>query len=586
MAFFKGTATDYQDFLNQLKNLVKDDHVSAAGIYDGGTGYAVGDTITLSGGTKYHEPELEVRGISSGDYISNAVVAAGGTGYVVGDELYPVGGTFSVGAVLEVTSVSGGVVTGVQINNPGICSSQPGNPVSTTTDGSGVNCTLTLTFTAGTGIITACHIADAGVYTAQASNPVAQNTTSGSGTGAKFDLTYTDTAWETKVDYRAYEATAAAISTAGTGYTTNDIVTVVGGSFTVAATVKILTVSGGVPQTIEVHTELGDYISTPDNPASTSGGTGSGLTLTMSWAYTVAEHQYLMIHNTTTDQYIGWKTEKETSPSDAFLVQCVGFSGFTSTSTPWGEQPGSSADGVHEDTYVPLSGGAAPATIYYWLNVNDKRVTGAFKIASVYPNMYVGAPNTLLTAAEWAYPQVILGCLARRVPYTYGGVDFAGMNNPGVQLAGSASYQGPGWLRMPDGQFKQILNWYISINNPQIWDYDINVGPTSGVNYPLPAVPNAWYDASTNWRALFSISHTTVPTYALKRINSEWIMIPVTLAEKSPALLFGNLDGIFCFNPDGAINAEDRIYIGSAIYRCFQNCNKSNRNYFYAIREN
>lgn len=590
MAFFKGQTTDYQAFLDVLKNLVKDDHISAASVLNGGTGYAVGDTITLTGGTKYHEPEFEVTGISSGDYVSNAVVAAGGTGYNVGDELYPVGGTFSVGAVIEVTSVSGGVVTGVQINNPGICSAQPSNPVSTTTDGSGINCTLTLTFTAGTGIVTAVHISDAGVYTTQATNPVSQNTSSGSGTGAKFTVTYTDTAWETKVDYVAQEATGAAISAAGTGYTANDIVTVVGGTFTEATTVKIDSVSSGVPTAVSVNT-AGNYSATPSNPASTSGGTGSGLTLTMTWADTVEERKYLMIHNTTTDQYLGFLTLKETTPSTAYVIQLAGFTGFNSVSTPWDEQPGSTVENTdNEDCYVPLSGGGSPATIYYWISVQDLRIVASFKVASVYPNMYVGGIDPFLTATEYAYPQLILGCIARKSPYTYGGTDFAGMNNPGVQAAESSAYGGPGWLRRPDGVLRQVANWEVVSGNPSLLQTDdvVQITPCAGTNYTTPAIPNAWYSSSHNWQELFNVE-TIIPSSQdeLKRINDDFMIVPCTLVtEHVERRIYGTMIGVFCINPDGVINAEDRIYIGTDVYRCFQNCAQSNRNYFFAIKEN
>lgn len=589
MAFFKGTATDYHDFLDTLKALVQDDHISVADILNGGTGYAVDDTITLAGGTKSHEPEIRVMSTSNGDYISNAVVAAAGTGYIIGDKIYVVGGTFSVAAELEVLTVSGTTVLTVQINNPGICSAQPGNPVSTTSDGSGTGCTLTLTFTAGTGIITACHIADAGVYTTPASNPVAQNTTSGSGVNAEFTLTYVDTAWEVKQDYEAEEATAAAISAAGTGYAANDIVTVVGGSFTVAATVKVLTVSGGVPQTVEVYTEAGNYLTTPSNPAATSGGTGSGLTLTMTWAAQVEENKYLMIHNTTSDQYIGWRALKETDPEEAYLLQCAGFTGFNTVNTPWEQQPGATCvDDSHDGTYVPLSGGGSPATITYWLSVQDLRIAGAFKVASVYPNMYLGGIDTFLTTDEWAYPQLIMGCNTRRYPYTYGSHDFAGMNNPGAfGIPGGTSWPGPGWLRTPDGTLRQVANWRISSGNPTYNETEVNISPAGGTTYGLPGVPNNWWSASDNWREMFTES-ISIPgsQQELLRVATEFMLLPSTISSKTYNTLYGNMAGIFGFNPDADINTEDQIYIGSAVYRCFQNCNKSNRNFFFAIREN
>lgn len=588
MAFFKGQATDYHDFLTILKGLVQDDHISAASVYDGGTGYAIGDTITLSGGTKTHEPEIEVRGISSGDYATGATVAAGGSGYVVGDELYPASGTYIVTPVLEVTSVSGGAVTAVQINNPGICSSQPTNPVTTTSDGSGTGCTINFTWTAGTGIITNIHIADAGVYTTQASNPVSQNTSSGAGTGAKFEVTYTDTAWEVKVDYKAYEATGVVISAAGTGYTLNDIVTVVGGTYTAATTVKITGVSAGVPTSVAIDTEAGNYSTTPSNPASTSGGTGSGLTLTMTWTYQVAENKYLMIHNTTSDQYVGWRAFKETSPETAYVLQCAGFTGFNSLSTPWEQQPGATVASTSSDgTYVPLSGGGSPATVYYWLSVQDLRIVCAFKVASVYPNMYLGGIDTFLTTDEYAYPQLIMGCIAHARPYTYGAIDFAGMNNPGAwSVPGGTNYPGPGVLRCPDGSIKQVANWEQSSGNPVYEDEEINISPSGGTTYGNPAAPNNWFQTTHNWREMFTEA-VSIPGWqqALKRVADDFMLLPSVLSSKDYNQLYGNMRGIFGINPDGAITAEDQIYIGSDVYRCFQNCAKSTRNFFFAMKE-
>lgn len=500
MAWFKGTGTDFWDILDVIKNLAKDDHISVAAINTAGTGYAVGDTITLAGGTKYHEPEIEV------------------------------------------TGVSGGVITSV-------------------------------------------HISDAGVYTAQASNPVAQNTTSGSGTGADFNLTYLDTAWETLVDFEAEEATVAAIGTAGTGYTADDVVTVVGGSFTVATTVQIDTVGGsGEALTVSVYTEAGEYITTPANDAATSGGTGTGLELTMTWAATTDERKYLMLHNTTTDQYIGWKAFKWTTPEDAYLLQCNGFTGFDSVSIPWDQHPGSMAD---KDDYVPLSGGGAPATVNYWLSIQDLRITGSFKVASVYPNMYLGSPDPFLTAGEYAYPQLILGCMARKSPYTYGAADFAGMTNPGA-WNDHASYDGPGYLRTPSGTLEKVLNWHASGSNFIVKTDDyVNIGPAGGSDYTRPDAPNQWYTTSRqNWREIFTESLAIATDQdALKRVNSLFMLVPCPLVSKTNNRLYGHLRGIFALDPDAAANAEDRIYIGSVVYRCFQNATKSNKNYFYCIRE-
>lgn len=99
---------------------------------------------------------------------ASAVVAAGGTGYAVGDRLTVSGGTFVLAAIFRVTSVStGGVVTGVELamgtggtaslnvgasrgidQRHGVYTSTPANPAATTTNGSGAGCTLTVTYTA------------------------------------------------------------------------------------------------------------------------------------------------------------------------------------------------------------------------------------------------------------------------------------------------------------------------------------------------------------------------------------------------------------------------------------------------------
>lgn len=585
MAWFKGSAIDYHDFLDELKALAKDDHISTIAVYDGGVDYAVGDTIALTGGTKNHEPEIEVRGTGGGDYVTVAAVSAGGTGYVIGDSLVLASGTYDVAPVLEVLTVSGTIVLTVLILNPGICSAQPSNPVATTTDGGGSGCTLDLTFAAGTGIIIAAVISDAGVYTSQASNPVLQNTSSGSGTNAAFTVTYTDTAWETLIDYEAEEATAVVISVAGTGYTVNDKVTVVGGTFTDATVVNIDTVSGGVPTAVSVYS-IGEYSTTPGNPASTSGGTGSGLTLTMTWAAAVAETKYLMLHNTNSDQYVGFKGYKVTSPSVAYLIQVVGFTGFNSISTPWDEQPGSSvASSDNDGSLVPLSGGGTPTTVYYWISIHDERMVAAFKVASVYPNMYVGAIDPYLTGDEYAYPQLIMGCIAVEQPYTYGGADFAGMNNPGVYGIYS-SYPGPAWLRSPDGSFKQVINWTIVSGNPSYYDSLLGVTPCGHVDNTAPPVPNNWYSTTIDWRDMFQSTIVIAGSQKeLKRINDEFVIIPCIIASSAERKQYGSMRGVFCISPNGVINAEDRVWINGEAYRAFQNCNKSNRNYFFVLKE-
>lgn len=78
-------------------------------------------------------------------------------------------------------------------------------------------------------------------------------------------------------------ANAATIASGGTGYAVNDIVTLSGGTPVVTATFTVTAVSGGVVTAV-TSTNFGTYSVLPSNPVSTTGGTGSGLTLNVTWA--------------------------------------------------------------------------------------------------------------------------------------------------------------------------------------------------------------------------------------------------------------------------------------------------------------
>lgn len=106
------TATDYDDALLRLLDLAVNNNVIAVAIASGGTGYVVGEILTVTGGT----------------------VVAGLT------------------ALLEVTSVAAGVVDGVRVFSCGAYSANPGNPVSTTGSAND-DATFNLTFSTQNWIV-------------------------------------------------------------------------------------------------------------------------------------------------------------------------------------------------------------------------------------------------------------------------------------------------------------------------------------------------------------------------------------------------------------------------------------------------
>ena len=85
----------------------------------------------------------------------------------------------------------------------------------------------------------------------------------------------------------------ATISNGGTGYAVNDVLTVVGGTFTTAAQLTVTAVSGGVITT--VTSNGGVYSVAPTSPASVTGGTGTGATFTLTMG--VTSNQTITITN-------------------------------------------------------------------------------------------------------------------------------------------------------------------------------------------------------------------------------------------------------------------------------------------------
>jgi hypothetical protein len=93
--------------------------------------------------------------------VVTATVSAGGSGYVVGDVLTVSGGTQTTVATLTVATLSGSAVATVSISNAGVYTAAPTNPAATT-GGTGTGATFTLSFginnsftisTAGSGYV-------------------------------------------------------------------------------------------------------------------------------------------------------------------------------------------------------------------------------------------------------------------------------------------------------------------------------------------------------------------------------------------------------------------------------------------------
>jgi hypothetical protein len=280
-----------------------------------GSGYTVGDVLTLSGGTGTAATFgvasvgtagviTSVTNISAGNYTvlpptpnvptggtgSSAllnVTFGSGTGYTTSNQLTVSGGT-GTAAIATISSVSGnGVITGISITNvsqvgnytaaPSLTNSPTGGTGSgatlSLTMGSGINyaagnaltiaggtSTTAATATVGTignfGVITSISAVTPGNYTAAPASP--NSPTGGAGTTASLNL--------------------GMATGAGTNYTAGDVLTLVGGVGT-PATVNVLSVGpGGVITGVSIAS-TGNYTTPPATNNLATGGTGQGANL-------------------------------------------------------------------------------------------------------------------------------------------------------------------------------------------------------------------------------------------------------------------------------------------------------------------
>lgn len=77
----------------------------------------------------------------------SATIQAGGSNYAIGDTITETGGTFTSPAVFTVASLTGSAVASVTVTVPGVYKAKPSNPVSQgSTSGTGSGCTLNITW--------------------------------------------------------------------------------------------------------------------------------------------------------------------------------------------------------------------------------------------------------------------------------------------------------------------------------------------------------------------------------------------------------------------------------------------------------
>lgn len=201
MAWHFGTSpssNSYREILTRLVAFATSKYVSAAAVNAGGTGYTVGDLLTITHAGAYGNCVLEVltapAGVigsvairsagAFGNRVASVAVNAGGSGYTNGTVVRLTTGTATQQAKLLITVSAGAVTSAAVFETGGHYTSNPSSSGATNSDigtgsGTGFTCTPTMTGLIGTSAIAV---------------------TGGTGTGATFNLTLTDGGWTCLVD--------------------------------------------------------------------------------------------------------------------------------------------------------------------------------------------------------------------------------------------------------------------------------------------------------------------------------------------------------------------------------------------------
>lgn len=457
-------------------------------------------------------------------------IAAGGTGYAVGNVLSISGGTSLIQAQVEVTTIGGGgAVTGVRVVNAGIYTTAPGNPASTT-GGAGTGCTINLTWgTNGWAIRRAVGVAGS--------------------------------------------AQSATVAAGGTGYTLNDILTVSGGTSFQTAQFRVTGVSSGVVTAVALE-RFGYYTSTPANAASTTGGTGTGCTLNIT--YGTGEREIIVegIGSGSDQVFVGWRTFFDPG-SGARNVELAGFTGFNA-GLAWDNQPGVSPGrfdvGNTGGSFICGSNG----TTNFWISVNGRRISGCARPGTNYFTFYAGLLNPFATAGEWPYPLFISTGNANRFRLAAAAdAQIGSAISPWSGFGGASAN-----VRLADGTWRNVANALFATSRQSTTTFTF-VYPGNDDSAAFENAADEWFpSSSTSWGSssedVFDQSTTQVTRRLLRTPNTGGdlvVLFPATVmravASNDRALL-GEMDGQFAFDGQGGISSENVINIGSRRFRVFQ----------------
>ncbi len=497
--------------------------------------------------------------VVTSNHLDAVAINAGGTGHAVGDiiDIDATGSTSTHVAKVEVTAVSAGVITGVRVYRGGAYTVNP-----TTLTGN------------------------------------AQSATTGSGTGATFDLTMATSGWTQTA--RQQIAASATVSAGGSGYAVSDTLTLVGGVLAPGgspATFTVATLSGSAVATVTLAT-AGDYEVPPTNAAATTNdGAGDNLcTLNVTYSDKTGDTIVVLTGDAGVekDPIIGIKaysTENdETGLNTVYNWALFGMTAYSSTQAL--HQQANVSDGFSvladgtlttsttgDGAFVPLKTSDA-FNIDYWIRHTGRSVTMVARVEGASTVHYAwasfGLLNQIGVSSEYDYPLYVAGSSDRKKVWyrdtlsVFGGLaEVISRNN------------GPMFVWTPDGMWVEAKNAGIAANQTTTVTYDesnnsprVNVWPLGRSQPHATASDDIWDAAPASG---FDQSDITLSSGAVEiwrtpdTAGDIFPLYPVSIIQADSAgpdyRAFGEIDGVFWFHiADSAASSEDEIKQGSDRY--------------------
>ncbi len=398
--------------------------------------------------------------------------------------------------------------------------------------------------------------------------------------------------------------TVDSIGAGGSGYSVGDILTLSGGTSTVAAQVEVTTVGTDDVTGVRRYND-GVYTVTPGDPVSTT-GTGTGCTLNVSWVqngwtvnrdttYTGSDREVIMNGpgGGSDEIFVGWRTFRDV-PGDYYNWELHGFTGYVGAND-FDEQPGISP-GFFDGATSALKAGSyftlANASIQYWLSITGYRIILICKIGSNYFNAYLGWGNRFAVSTEYPYPLIVSGNSSFPAATNGQSTLQSGLVDPWRSTDVTGNTTGPMHIIDSTSVWWGVANGAVSgSNKTHLGDrVVVPTGRPDGVDDGGLDPANKWADEINDFGDI--IPETGLATTQTSNLRPTpntgdfYALLPTIIVFTDPApQVMAEIDDCYWVSAFGGVVSEDRHIVSGEVYRIFQNCNRTDTYAFWAVRE-